>query len=104
MDVATTHHIDSSEADAQGGTHDYYYEYDLYRFSEGDAVLIARSYIDTPVTASFLNIELRGNARRLCRADLKTPLLAAAAAYLRTAGKRELLWLSGRGNGYEPLP
>lgn len=102
MDVAITHHIDASEPDAQGA-YDYYYEYDLYRFSDGENALIARSYTDTGDEAHFLSIELRGDARRLLEADLKMPLFADAAAHLRAAGKHKLSWLSGRGNGYEPV-
>lgn len=37
-------------------------------------------------------------------ANLRHPLLLAAAAYLAEAGKHRLRWLSGRGDGYESLP
>ena len=103
MDVTVTHHVDASEPDAQGA-YEYYYEYDLYRFGDGGNALIARSYTGTGDEAHFLSIELRGVARLLRAADLKTPLFADAAAHLRAAGKLKLSWLSGRGNGYEPVP
>lgn len=105
MRVDVTHHIDTCEPDALG-QYEYYYEYDIYRFSadgEGnsDVTLIARSYGDTRHEAHFLNVEVRGSARPLRDADLQTPLFVEAVAYLRNAGKHHISWLSGRGNGYE---
>lgn len=109
MRVDVTHHIDTCEPDALGD-YEYYYEYDIYRFSAGGndsanagsgATLIARSYGDTRHEVHFLSIELRGSPRRLADADLHTPLFRDAVAYLRNAGKHQLAWLSG--NGYEPL-
>lgn len=103
MQVVTTHQIDASEPDAQG-QYEYYYEFDSYRFSEGRDTLFARSYTDAPEEAYFLSIERGGKSRLLRDADLETPLFVHAADHLRAAGKRTLTWLSGRGNGYEPLP
>lgn len=105
MNVVTTHHIDTDEPDAHDvqGECSYYCEYDVYGFSEGDITLIARGYVDSEDEAHFLSVEVRGKRRLMRDADLKTPLFIAAAAYLRDAGKNKLTWLSGRGNGYEPV-
>lgn len=102
--VERSHHVDEAPPDADG-LQDYHYAYDIYRFSDGTRVLYARSYADTPKHAHFLNAEVRGRMRPLRPADLRTPLLRAAAQHLCQAeGKRDLAWLSGRGNGYEPVP
>jgi hypothetical protein len=42
MNVEHTHEIDADEPDANG-MHEYYYEYDDYRFTEGKKSFIARS-------------------------------------------------------------
>ncbi|WP_295938972.1 hypothetical protein [uncultured Xanthomonas sp.] len=101
MHVDITHHVDASEPDDGYG---YSYAYTLYRFSDGSDRLLARSYDDDADHAHFLNIEVDGHVRLMIDADLRHPLLLAAAAYLVEAGKRRLRWLSGRGDGYEPLP
>jgi hypothetical protein len=103
MLVECTHHIDASEPDERG-TYEYYYEYDLYRFVEGENCFVARSYTDDPEKAHFLQAEATGQPRQLVDADLKQPLFVASLAYLRASGKLKLNWLSGRGNGYEPVP
>lgn len=96
MQVSRVRHTDCSAPDASG-EYAYDYEYDIYHFVDGGIGLIARSYTDTPEEAHFLNIEVNGTLRLLTQADL-------AQAHLRQEGKRELRWLSGRGDGYEPLP
>ncbi|MBB5943886.1 MULTISPECIES: hypothetical protein [Xanthomonas] len=101
MHVDISHHVDASEPDDEDG---YYYAYTLYHFSDGRDRLLARSYDDEAEQAHFLSIEVEGRARTMTDADLRHPLLLAAAAYLAGAGKRRLRWLSGRGDGYEPLP
>ncbi|WP_267108030.1 hypothetical protein [Xanthomonas sacchari] len=101
MHVDITHHVDASEPDDGYG---YSYAYTLYRFSDGRDRLLARSYDDDADHAHFLNIEVDGHVRLMIDADLRHPLLLAAAAYLGETGKRRLRWLSGRGDGYEPLP
>lgn len=103
IQVERTRHVDCSEPDASGA-YDYYYEYDLYRFSDGAACLIARSYTDTPDEAHFLSLDVGGKSRLLKAADLARPMCVFAQLHLRGEGKRELHWLSGRGNGYEPVP
>ncbi|TXD45107.1 hypothetical protein TR80_001420 [Xanthomonas campestris] len=103
MQVSRVRHTDCSAPDASG-EYAYDYEYDIYHFVDGGIGLIARSYTDTPEEAHFLNIEVNGTLRLLTQADLAQPLFALAQAHLRQEGKRELRWLSGRGDGYEPLP
>nr|WP_283161856.1 hypothetical protein [Xanthomonas nasturtii] len=101
--VERTRHCDCSAPDASGAV-DYEYEYDIYRFVDGVRCLFARSYTDTPDEAHFLSIDVGGKSRLLKVADLLDPLCAFAQAHLRREGKRQLHWLSGRGNGYEPVP
>lgn len=103
MQIARTHHIDASQPDDNGDL-DYFYEYDLYRFSEGSLCLFARSYADEPDEAHFLNLAIGDRSRPLADADLTHPLFLAAKVHLLSEGKVRLNWLSGRGNGYEPLP
>ena len=99
MKVEITHHIDASEPNAQG-VYDYYYEYDDYTFTDGDAVLVARSYTDEPHRAS-LRVKLRDGQRQgLTAADLRTPFVQAVEAWFRAAGKTSIQWLGGGGKGY----
>lgn len=103
MQVERVRHVDCGEPDASG-IYEYYYEYDIYRFIDAATSLVARSYTDTPAEVHFLTIEVAGKSRTLQPADLARPLCALAQAYLRREGKLEIRWLSGRGNGYEPVP
>jgi hypothetical protein len=103
MHVECVREVDASEPDADGA-YEYHYEYDVHRFTEDGVCFVARSYTDTPDEAHFLCIECDGRRRLLADADLDHPLFLAAAAHLRGIGKGQLNWLSGRGNGYEPLP
>ena len=103
MHVERTHHVDASEPD-DDGMYEYHYEYDIYRFTDDAICLAARSYVHTPDEAHFLGIEVRGHSRMLVDRDLARPLFRSAAEYLQAHGKRDLRWLSGRGNGYEPVP
>jgi hypothetical protein len=103
MQIECTRHVDASEPDAaEMDEHDY--EYDLYRFTEGECCFVARSYVDNPGEAHYLRAEVGGQHRRLVDADLKQPLFIASLEYLRVSGKLKLNWLSGRGDGYEPVP
>jgi hypothetical protein len=101
--VECVREVDASEPDADGA-HEYHYEYDVYRFSEDGLCVIARSYTDSSDEAHFLAVERCGRRRLLVDADLVHPLFRAAAVYLHGIGKAHLNWLSGRGNGYEPVP
>jgi hypothetical protein len=97
MDVAISHHVEGSKADG------YRYEYDLYRFSSGHIALVARSYSSEPNQAHFLRLEQHGKHRMLTDDDLRLPLFAESVAYLKSCGRHEVQWLSGRGNGYEAV-
>ncbi len=104
MRVETSHHIDAGEQGADG-LYDYYYEYDLYRFSEQDLTLVARSYVDEPDAAHLLSIEEAGVGRVLARDDLRRALTRRAIDHLRSLGKRKLSWLTGQGEtGYAAIP
>ncbi|WP_407353306.1 hypothetical protein [Luteimonas sp. R10] len=103
MHVERTRHVDASDPD-DAGTYDYHYEYDIYRFSDDALCITARSYVDEPDEAHFLGVVAHGHARKMVDSDLAQPLFIAASAYLRAHGKKDLLWLSGRGDGYEPVP
>ncbi|RNF86235.1 hypothetical protein [Montanilutibacter psychrotolerans] len=103
MHIECTRQLDASDPDASGN-YEYYYEYDMYRFTDGAICFVARSYTDEPDEAHFLRIELDGTPRPMTDSDLARPLFLAAQAHLHGAGKVHLRWLSGRGNGYEPVP
>jgi hypothetical protein len=103
MHIECTRQLDASELDEQG-CYSYYYEYDLYRFTDGPVCLVARSYTDEPEEAHFLCIEEEGRRRMLVNADLKRPLFVTAQAHLRAAGKTRVRWLSGRKDGFESVP
>ena len=49
--------VDSSEPD-EFGMCDYYYKYDIYRFTDEPMCFIACSYIDEPDEAHFLGIDV----------------------------------------------
>jgi hypothetical protein len=104
MQIERIHHIDSSEPD-ESGMYEYYYEYDIYRFTDGPICFFATSYTDTPDQAEFRSAETNGSRRFLKRSDLKHPLFLSAVSHLRSEGKAHILWLSRRkGNSYEALP
>jgi hypothetical protein len=94
MTTAVSRHIDAGTRDADG-YYDYYYEYDLFEYSLGSRMLLARSYTDTPAEAHFLTIREGGaEARTLTRADTRSALFRQAARDLRARGKTELTWLA----------
>ena len=102
MKVEITHHIDASDVD-KVGFHEYFYEYDIYVFSDGRDAYIARSYVDTPTQASFLK-RVRDSCDYLLRPrDLRDALFIEALAYLRRVGKSDLQWLTPK-TGYVPVP
>jgi hypothetical protein len=102
MHIERVRQIDSSEPD-ESGMCEYYFEYDIYRFTDGPLCFVARSYTDEPDRAHFLRIDENGNRRALTDSDLSHPLFLLALAHLRNEGKANLSWLSGRGNVYEPV-
>jgi hypothetical protein len=103
MHIDRSHHVDASEPDASG-MYSYYYEYDLYRFTDGNECLIARSYTDSPTEAHFLALEVSTERRGLQRSDLSKPIFRAAVGHFQSEGKVQLKWLGGSQGAYEALP
>ena len=103
MQIERTHHVDASELD-EAGMYEYYYEYDIYRFSNGAICFTARSYVDDPNEAHFLGVMVSDQSRMMVDSDLAQPLFLSALVYLEGHGKTNVRWLSGRGNGYESVP
>ncbi len=89
MQVTITHQIDA-------GDH-FYYEYDLYFFTDGKLTFMVRSYVDEPDHASFLRAEINQKARHLVKNDLTRPLFREAVAYLNQLGKTKIKWLTTSG-------
>jgi hypothetical protein len=102
MRVECEHKVDASEAGADG-SHEYFYEYDLYRFIDGDLTLVARSYIDEPRRAYFLRTEHHGQTAFLDVDDLRGALAQQARSHLAARGKSEFFWLDPRCGGYVAL-
>ena len=102
MQIDCTRHIDAGEP-GDDGICDYYYEYDKYCFRHGSLCFVAKSYADSSNEVHFLSVEENGITRPLTDADLDGQLFLSAVAHLRDAGKSEIYWLSGRGNGYESV-
>jgi hypothetical protein len=100
MEVQKTHHIDKGEADEKG-SYDYFYEYDLYSFSDGGFSLVARSYADEPMDAYFLQFERDGKRHFLGKTDLVSPLIREAIEFLRREGKTSIRYLTAAG--YESI-
>lgn len=105
MRVSVDHHVDASDTDADG-FHDWYYEYDVYRFSRGGRSFVVRAYSDEPGRAAFLACELKifgfRRHRLLNAADLRSPLFAAAVAHLRDLGMNSFDRLT-KADGYVPV-
>ena len=102
MQVHASHHVDAG-TQAADGSYDFYYEYSIIKLSEGGKSLVARSYVDTPTEVHFLRLESGSARRALTAIDMSSTFCAKAVAYLRAIGKTEITWLSGRGEGYEPV-
>ncbi|WNF48366.1 hypothetical protein RHP75_08120 [Pseudomonas sp. SG20056] len=100
MRVEITHHIDSSEQDADG-FYDWYYEYYLYSFVDGDTELVARSYTTDQDKAQIISIKRNGIRASLTSKDMQLSIVSEAVQHLRSAGKIEISWLSEAG--YIPL-
>ena len=101
MRIEQTHHVDASEQGTDG-KYDWYYEYDIFRFTEGERTLIARSYTDTSTEAHFLRFEVQTEPAFILTEDITNPLLRQAAEYLRSIGKVGIEYLGPEG--YAPLP
>ncbi|MEI5677493.1 MULTISPECIES: hypothetical protein [unclassified Mesorhizobium] len=103
MNVETTHHIDASDPD-ENGYYDYFYEYDIFRFSDDRSTFFARSYVDTPDEVHFLKCGPGSEERLLTARDLREPLFAEACGYLRNLGKTQINWLDRKDGGYRSVP
>ena len=101
LQVECNHHIDAGEQDADG-FYDYYYEYDIYRFTLDRLSLVVRSYSDTSAQASILGLEEAGKSRALQFKDLQRPLVQQAKAHLQELGKQDVRWFNPRYARYDP--
>ena len=99
MKVTKEHQIDAGEKDAEG-YYDYFYEYDIYTFTENGKKLIARKYTDDE-TAHFLRIKSGGKERMLMKEDLETSFISKAIQHLRNEGIEEVEYLAN--SGYERI-
>ncbi len=97
MKVDKSHHIDKGEPDEEG-TYDYYYDYHIYKFSEKDLKLIARSYKGES-EAHLLRVEEKGKQGFFSTNRLKEPLVLQALEYLRSEGKTTFCYLD-ENKGY----
>lgn len=102
MQVQCSHHIDASDPDANGD-YEYYYEYDIFLFSEGELTLQARSYSDESRSVSLMGLKQAGKHRTLEYKDLQRPLVQQAVDYMRNAGKTEVRWFNLQYARYEPV-
>lgn len=96
MEIVKTHHIDASEPD-ENGLHDYYYEYDIYAFSEDGVSYVARRYTDEPEIAHFLKMRTGQDWRLLEASDFNTAMFAEATACLRQEGAKQIQVLGKLG-------
>ena len=101
MEVSKRHFVDAGEKDADG-TFDYYYEYDVYEFSDGVKTFVGRSYTDTPEVAAFLGRD----GQFITNGDLVSPLFKEACEHLKKEGKTKIYFLdeSNLQDGYSPVP
>jgi hypothetical protein len=100
--VEHTHHVDRIPADVARPVVQRY-ECDIFRFSNDNAVLIARQYSGEPDAAHFLRRELGSDHFGLTQRDLATPLFRSAVSYLRDNGISRIEWLNIEGEGYESI-
>lgn len=102
MTMAMSHHIDASEPDVDG-FYEYYYEYDVFEFTDGVMTLLVRSYSDEPEMAALMGWNKGKKSYRLTKRDLLHPLILEAAAFLRTTGKSKIDWLDRNSRAYVSL-
>jgi len=103
MEVRKIRQVDSAEPDADGFA-DYFYEYDVYEFSDRELCFVARSYTDNLHEAHFLRKQT-GDQRSMLEAnDFQHPLFLLALAALKNDGKTEFNFLSQKSGSYAPVP
>jgi hypothetical protein len=100
MKIEQTHQIDCSERGADG-KYDWYYEYDIYRFTQDDRTLVARSYKDTIEEAHFLRLEVQAKSVEITAKNMSEPLFKQALLHLRSIGKMKVEYLGPEG--YAPI-
>jgi hypothetical protein len=96
MKVRVSQHIDKSDLN-ENGFYDYYYDFNIYAFSEGEVTYYARSYNDEPNEAHFTNGERGGKVFYLSKADFKTDLCIEACLYLQASAWQRLRYLGKKG-------
>ncbi len=105
MRVERSHHIDASQPDIDG-MYEWYYEYDLFRFTEGEHTLVGRAYVDSSDKAQFLRLEEQGRIETITDAHLDGPgavgaaptgILRYFAMHQRTPRQRLLASLTASG-------
>jgi hypothetical protein len=99
------HHVDSRESSVKE-KYDFYYDYDVYRFSDGSQTLAARSYSFEPTTVNLISFETGDDIESLTESSFALPLVQIAIGHLRALGKQHLRWLNveGKGDAYIPIP
>ncbi len=75
------------------GPYEFHYDYDVYRFEQGNTAVIVRSYRDEPDAASFSGLKVAGEDRPIEREDFNLPLVHIAVQHLRSIGKKDLTWI-----------
>jgi hypothetical protein len=103
MEVIVSHHTDCSDCD-ENGMYEYYYEYDIYEFTEENVSFIVRAYVDEPGDAHFLKMKGDGDQdwRIMTERDKDGSLFNQAVEYLRNIGKPNIRCFMGRA-GYVDL-
>jgi hypothetical protein len=76
------------------GKDEFRYEFDAFRYSDGETTLVARSYSDEPHSASFLSVDTGAGEELLTEATFQTELFRVSAEHLRGLGKKNLYWLN----------
>ena len=74
--------IDASEK-AEDESYEYYYEYTLYSFEDGDMTLVARSYKDTYDEVCFLKKIVLGKDTLLVKEDESSECVQKAIEILK---------------------
>jgi len=82
--------------------YDYYYEYDIYEFIDGNTHYIARACVDEPSDAHFLKMKSEGKDlwQIIEEQDMINPPFINAVAHLKEKGKINIQYLSSGPRGY----
>ncbi|WP_085906335.1 hypothetical protein [Kiloniella majae] len=96
MEVECIQQVDEGGQDND----DYFYAYEIYKFTIDGQTLVARSYCTEPKEAHFLRIERNKKSLSLTTQDLESNLMHQAKEHLKNLGKTKLEWLNSKGDGY----